>query len=59
MSRMAATRTPQLEALSMGVNCPACRATTDEPCQARSGSASKAPHGRRIDRAVNLYLASK
>lgn len=51
-----AERDAQLDRLAIGSNCHRCGAGTDDQCRTPSGKVTK-PHRKRIDRAVNQYLA--
>lgn len=57
MTTTTAARNAALDRLALGVNCPACRATTDEPCTTRRRGRATAPHLARIDRAVRIHQA--
>lgn len=50
-------RNEALDRLALGVNCPRCRVTTDEPCITRRSGRQTAPHQDRIDRACRGWEA--
>ncbi len=55
---MSDDRSPYIDRLAMGSNCPRCKATPDEDCRTPRGLATN-PHSARIDRACAQYRAAQ